>query len=99
WRLWVCGYQVILNPNAVVYHRHHATASTMYPYQTRLLFERNALMTIIKNYDDEHLQRVLPVALLLLVKRAVQEAGDRIDRSDFDLRKRDGAELFPRMEV
>lgn len=99
WRLWVCGYQVVLNPDAVVYHRHHATASTMYPYQTRLLFERNALMTIIKNYDDEHLQRVLPTALLLLVKRAVLEAGNLVDRSDFDLRKRDGSELFPRMEV
>ena len=49
WRLWVCGYQVVLNPKAVAYHRHHSTASTMYPYQTRLLFERNALMTIIKN--------------------------------------------------
>src|SRR5262245_19436984 len=27
WRLWICGYQVVLNPQAVVYHRHHATAS------------------------------------------------------------------------
>src|SRR5215213_385453 len=99
WRLWVCGYQVVLNPKAVAYHRHHSTASTMYPYQTRLLFERNALLTIIKNYDHEHLQRVLPVALLLLIKRAVLEAGDTIEREDFDLRKRDGEELFPRVEV
>jgi GT2 family glycosyltransferase/glycosyltransferase involved in cell wall biosynthesis len=99
WRLWVCGYQVVLNPRAVVYHRHHSTASTMYAYQTRLLFERNALLTIIKNYSDEHLQRVLPIALLLLVKRAVLEAGADLDRKDFDLRKRDGEELYPRMEV
>src|SRR5262245_19268777 len=98
-RLWVCGYQVVLNPRAVAYHRHHSTASTMYAYQTRLLFERNALMTIIKNYSDEHIQRVLPVALLLLIKRAVLEAGDLIDRKDFDLRKRDGEQLYPRMEV
>jgi GT2 family glycosyltransferase/glycosyltransferase involved in cell wall biosynthesis len=99
WRLWVCGYQVRLNPRALAYHRHHATASTMYPYQTRLLFERNALMTIIKNYNGEHLQRILPVALLLLIERAVMEAGGDLDRSDFDLRKRDGKELFPKMEV
>jgi glycosyltransferase involved in cell wall biosynthesis len=71
----------------------------MYAYQTRLLFERNALMTIIKNYSAEHLQRVLPVALLLLIKRAALEAGDLVDRKDFDLRKRDGAELYPRMEL
>src|SRR6266545_3221933 len=99
WRLWVCGHQVVLNPKAVAYHRHHATAATMYPYQTRLLFERNALMTIIKNYSGEHLQRVLPVALLLLIKRAVLEAGGDLERKDFDLRRRDGEELFPRMEV
>ena len=99
WRLWVCGYQVVLNPKAVAYHRHHSTASTMYPYQTRLLFERNALLTIIKNYSDEHLQRALAPALLLLIKRALHEAGDLVDRKDFDLRKRDGEEQFPRMEV
>ncbi|HEU4322446.1 MAG TPA: glycosyltransferase [Roseiflexaceae bacterium] len=99
WRLWVCGYQVRLNPRAVAYHRHHATASTMYAYQTRLLFERNALMTIIKNYSDEHIQRILPVALLLLIERAVMEAGDKVDRSDFDLRRRDGRELYPTMEL
>lgn len=99
WRLWLCGYQVILNPQAVIYHRHHATASTMYPYQTRLLFERNALQTIIKNYDDEHLQQILPVALLMLMKRAVLEGGNLVDRSDFDLRKRDGEELFPLQEL
>jgi hypothetical protein len=99
WRLWVCGYKVLLNPHAVAYHRHHATASTMYPYQTRLLFERNALMTIIKNYDEPHLQKILPTALLLLCKRAVLEAGDKVERSDFDLRKRDGEELFPTMDV
>ncbi len=99
WRLWVCGYKVVLNPRAVAYHRHHATASTMYPYQTRLLFERNALLTIIKNYDEQHFQQVLPAALMLLCKRAVLEAGDLVKREDFDLRKRSGEELFPRMEV
>src|SRR5258708_15304479 len=70
-------------------------SSSLWP----LLFERNALLTINKNYDDEHIQRVLPVALLLLIKRAVLEAGDTIEREDFDLRKRDGEELFPRVEV
>ena len=99
WRLWICGYQVVMNPAAVAYHRHHATAATMYPYQTRLLFERNALASIIKNYDDEHLNKVLSPALLLLIKRAVNEAGDKIKREDFDLRTRDGAERFPTMEV
>lgn len=25
WRLWVCGYKVVLNPQAITYHRHHST--------------------------------------------------------------------------
>lgn len=99
WRLWVCGYKVVLNPKAVAYHRHHSTASTMFPYQTRLLFERNALVTIIKNYDDENLQKVLAPALLLLFKRASFETGENVRREDFDLRTRDGSERFPKVEV
>lgn len=99
WRLWVCGYKVVLNPKAVAYHRHHATAGTMFPYQTRLLFERNALVTLIKNYDDEHLNKVLAPALLLLMKRAAFETGENVHRKDFDLRTRDGSERFPTVEV
>ena len=99
WRLWVCGYQVVLNPRAVVYHRHHSTASTMFPYQTRLLLERNALATILKNYDAPHLEKVLAPALMLMIKRAVLEGGDKIKREDFDLRRRDTNERFPVIEV
>ncbi|MBC8163796.1 MAG: glycosyltransferase, partial [Roseiflexaceae bacterium] len=99
WRLWVCGYKVVLNPKAVAYHRHHATASTMFPYQTRLLFERNALVTIIKNYDDAHLATTLAPALMLLFKRASFETGEMVKREDFDLRTRDGGERFPTVEV
>ncbi len=98
WRLWICGYQVWLNPAAVVYHRHHATASTMYPYQTYLLYERNALMMIIKNYDDEHLRQVLAPALLLLIQRTILDIGT-VDRADFDLRKRNDTEIYPYMQV
>jgi hypothetical protein len=98
WRLWIAGYRVLLNPAAVVYHRHHSTAGTMYPYQTHLLYERNALMMMIKNYDDDHLQQVLSPALLLLIRRAVLEMRT-LDRADFDLRKREGKEVFPGMEV
>jgi hypothetical protein len=33
------------------------------------LFERNAMLTLIKNYDDENLARVWPAACLLAIKR------------------------------
>ncbi|WP_026370228.1 glycosyltransferase [Kallotenue papyrolyticum] len=89
WRLWLFGHRVLFVPEAVVYHRQHGTSSTMYAHQVRTLLERNALLTIIKNYDDEHLQRVLPAALLLLLQRSLLDAGDALQRADFDVRQRD----------
>jgi GT2 family glycosyltransferase/glycosyltransferase involved in cell wall biosynthesis len=71
WRLWVLGYRVLLVPAAVAYHRGHATGSKLPPHQLRVLYERNALATVIKNYDDANLTRVLPASLLLAAKRAL----------------------------
>ncbi|HEX6289872.1 MAG TPA: glycosyltransferase [Herpetosiphonaceae bacterium] len=99
WRLWLYGYRVLLAPEAVVYHRSHGTSSTMYGHQVRTLLERNALMTIIKNYDDEHLQRVLPAALLLLLKKSLLDGGQTIDRREFDMRQRNHATVDPTIPV
>jgi hypothetical protein len=49
----------------------------------RVLFERNALFTIYKSFDDENLAAALPVALLLTNERALRLAG--IDSAEFDL--------------
>jgi GT2 family glycosyltransferase/glycosyltransferase involved in cell wall biosynthesis len=70
WRAWVAGHRVLFVPAAVAYHKGHATGSRLPAHQLRLLYERNALTTAIKNYDDENLARVLPAALLLMGKRA-----------------------------
>jgi len=71
WRLWIMGYRVVMAPDSIVYHRGHGTFRTRRQVKTRFLMHRNALMTIIKNYDDENLMRILPVALILAVKRAL----------------------------
>ncbi len=99
WRAWLCGYKVRFTPHAVVRHRHHATANTMHGHQVRKLLERNALATIIKNYDDHNLQRILPAALLLILKRSLLDAGSAFDRREFDLRQRDAASFEPTMGV
>lgn len=70
WRLWLLGYEVVFTPASVTYHRHHGTAKSVADEKKQVLYERNALYTLIKNYDDENLARVLPAALLLAVKRA-----------------------------
>lgn len=99
WRLWLYGYRVRFAPDAVVYHRAHATANIMHGHQIRTLLERNALITILKNYDDEHLQQVLPAALMLLLKRSLLEGGQSLDRREFDLRQRKHATADPTLPV
>lgn len=71
WRFWVLGYRVLFVPGAVAYHKGHATGSKLPAHQIRVLYERNALASVIKNYDDANLARVLPAALLLTAERAL----------------------------
>jgi GT2 family glycosyltransferase len=75
WRFWVLGYRVLLAPRAVTYHRGHGTAGRLGGEKRRLLYERNALLSIIKNYERENLDRILPAALLLLLQRAWLTSG------------------------
>lgn len=81
WRLWIQGHQVVLAPQALAFHRHNATSKGAPSFQKRVLMERNALCSVLKNYEDEHLARILPAALLLSLKRmAVRSA---VDPSEF----------------
>ncbi len=77
WRLWIAGYRVAFSPESVVYHRGHATFQTQPDEKMRYLMHRNALMTVLKNYDDTTFQQILPVAVALAVKRAVRLSGVR----------------------
>lgn len=77
WRLRVTGYRTFLDADSVVYHRGHATFQTQDNSRMRYLMHRNALLTILKNYDDETVNRVFPMALLMAVRRAVRCSGVR----------------------
>lgn len=70
WRLWILGYKVVFAPQAVCYHVHFGSFSRQPEAKIQHLYERNALYTIIKNYEERYLARVLPLALLLQAKRA-----------------------------
>lgn len=69
WRLWVLGYKVLYVGAAVVVHKHHGTQQQVPDASRRALLERNAMLSLIKNYDDENLARIWPAAWLLAVKR------------------------------
>jgi len=83
WRLWILGHKVLFAPKAVVYHKHHGTSKRIAPHARRVLYERNALYTIMKNYEEENLHRILPAALLLAVKRTL--AHGNLERRSYEI--------------
>lgn len=80
WRLWVLGHRVLLVPSSIVHHRHHGSFSRVGQERTRLLYERNALLSLIKNYEQATIEHILPVALMLAAKRAFLATGVDSDR-------------------
>lgn len=98
WRLWLMGYQVWFVPSAVSYHRLHATMDAFHDFRKTVLYERNALSTIIKNYEKENLQKVLPAALFLAIKRSIRYldmAG--WDRGSYYIKGPPAARVFERL--
>lgn len=75
WRLWVMGYKVLYVGTAVAQHKHHGTQQHVPEASRRALLERNAMLTMIKNYDDENLARVWPAAWMLAIKRLYLMSG------------------------
>lgn len=73
WRLWLSGYKVRLCAKARCQHRHNGTSGRFPFYQRALLYERNALRTLIKNLDEENLGRMLGPALLLMIQRTLKD--------------------------
>lgn len=77
WRLWTAGFRVVFAPESVVYHRGHGTFQEHAPARLRYLMHRNALATILKNYEDDYVRKVFPLALFAAVRRAVRLSGLR----------------------
>ena len=81
WRLWVLGHEVHYVPSSVCWHHHHGTSDRLPTKTVRLIQVRNPLLACFKNYDDDHLRQVLPVALALLIRRAGLASGIEGDTS------------------
>lgn len=90
WRLWLLGYKVMFAPRAISYHLHQGTAKKLPDEKKAVLYERNALATIIKNYSQENLDRILPVALLLTAKRMLIFSG--LNKRSYSLQAKEEAE-------
>jgi GT2 family glycosyltransferase/glycosyltransferase involved in cell wall biosynthesis len=66
WRLWLMGYEVVIAPQAHVYHRLHTTGQRLGVHRRFAVSTLNALRMMVKNYADESLRVMLPLALMLL---------------------------------
>lgn len=70
WRMQLAGLTLRQVPAARVEHRHHGSAGQLPSGRAARLYERNALATVLRNYDAPNLARVLPAALALAACRA-----------------------------
>ena len=52
WRTWIAGKRATYEPAACVRHHSSATSNRLGDFERGVLFERNALQTVIKNYED-----------------------------------------------
>jgi GT2 family glycosyltransferase len=97
WRLNLLGYRVRYVPTSIAYHRHHVTIKKFGNFRESYLLERNALLTMYKNYDDESLAKVLPAAMALAVRRSVARTG--LDASVLDLQRSPGGDDVPDLAI
>ncbi len=97
WRLNLLGHRVRYVPGSVAYHRHHVTIKQFGQYRETYLLERNALMSMYKNYSDETLAKVLPAAMALSVRRSLARGQD--DASALDLQRSVGGDGDEKLEV
>ncbi|MBW4446674.1 MAG: glycosyltransferase [Spirirestis rafaelensis WJT71-NPBG6] len=85
WRLWLLGYKVVFAPDAITNHRHHGTMKSFSNSRQMVLYKRNSLYTVIKNYSDENLGRILPAILLSTASGVVEQAvaSGQLDKDAF----------------
>ena len=97
WRLNLLGHRVRYVPGSVAFHRHHVTMKKFGSFRESYLLERNALLTMYKNYDDESLARALPAAMALAVRRSVARTG--VDATALDLQRSPGGDDVDTIEI
>jgi GT2 family glycosyltransferase len=69
WRLWLGGERIVFTPDARVRHRSSATSDLLGLHNRGFLFERNAFLTVFKNYEEDLWRRLMPAVLLTFNSR------------------------------
>ena len=80
WRSWIAGYRVIYEPAGLVRHASSATSDRLGNFERGVLFERNALQTVIKNYEDAALHDTAGAVFYAYLHRLHHYATSRNER-------------------
>lgn len=70
WRAWVLGHRVAVAPRAIAWHREHGSEGLLPPGRRIELLERNALLSVWKNYEPARAERAFACAIALAAERA-----------------------------
>lgn len=81
WRSWAAGYRAIYAPDALVRHASGATSGRLGNFERGVLFERNALQTAIKNFDDANWREAAGAIFFTYLRRLHQYATTRNPRA------------------
>ena len=77
WRSWVAGERILYEPAALVRHASSSTSNKLGDFERGVLFERNALQTILKNADDAMLHDVAGSVFFTYLHRLHHYATER----------------------
>ncbi|TFD86273.1 glycosyltransferase [Cryobacterium serini] len=83
WRLNLKGWRFRYVPESIAFHKHHGTVSKFGSFKETYFLERNALFALYKNLDQCNLDKTLPAALALTVRRSVDRGELKSDSYDF----------------
>jgi hypothetical protein len=97
WRLNLTGARVRYVPASLVFHRHHATMAKFGAYREWYLLERNALVCMYKNLEQQTLDRVLAPAMALAIRRSLVSGA--ADSAALDLARTPGGDDLETLEV
>lgn len=97
WRLNILGWRMRYVPTSLAYHKHHVTMKKFGNFRETYLLERNALMSMYKNLDDESLAKALPAAMALAVRRSL--ARTETDATTLDLQRSPGGDDVGTLEI
>ncbi len=80
WRSWLAGLRVLYEPRAVVRHVSSATSDRIGAFERGVLFERNALQTALKNYEESVLRETAGAVFYTYLHRLHHYATTRNER-------------------